>query len=128
MKYKNFEIPDNYIDKMVDTLNISIGEACEMWLVDNNKIEETQEQKQLTQKAKDNNIKNVGYCDKERKPTTRTVKLDDNKIFLIKLLEQALLDSDIQCVIENAQKTITFTYKDDNYSVNLTKHRPKKEK
>lgn len=128
MKYKNFEIPDNYIDKMVDTLNISIGEACEMWLADNNKIEETQEQKQLTQKAKENQVKNIGYSDKERKPTTRTIKLDDNKIFLIKLLEQALLNGDIQCVIENAQKTITFTYKGDNYSVNLTKHRPKKEK
>ena len=128
MKYKNFEIPNNYIDKMVDTLNISIGEACEMWLTDNNKIEETQEQKQLTQKAKENQVKNIGYSDKERKPTTRTVKLDDNKIFLIKLLEQALLENDIQCVIENAQKTITFIYKGDNYSVNLTKHRPKKEK
>lgn len=128
MKYKNFEIPDSYIDKMVDTLNISLGEACEMWLADNNKIEETKEQKQLTQKAKENQIKNIGYRDKERKPTTRIIKLDDNKIFLIKLLEQALLENDIQCVIENTQKTITFIYKGDNYSVNLTKHRPKKEK
>ena len=128
MKYKNFEIPDNYIDKMIDTLNISIGEACEMWLVDNNKIKETQEQKQLTQKAKENNVKNVGYSEKERKPSTRTIKFDDNKIFLIKLLEQALLNSEIKCNIENAQKTISFNYQGDSYSINLTKHRPKKEK
>ena len=126
MKYKNFEIPNNYIDKMVDTLNISIGEACEIWLADNNKIEETQEQKDLTKKAKDNNIKNVGYSEKERKPSTRIIKPDETKILLIQILAQALVGSEIECNIENVQKTITFNYKGDSYSVNLTKHRLKK--
>ena len=95
-------------------------------LADNNKIEETQEQKQLTQKAKENQVKNVGYSEKERKPSTRVIKPDETKILLIQILAQALVGSEIECNIENVQKTITFNYKGDSYSVNLTKHRSKR--
>ena len=38
MKYKNFEIPDNAIDNLMDNLDISLADACELWLADNGKI------------------------------------------------------------------------------------------
>ena len=45
MKYNGFEVPDKEIDKLQETLEISIAEACELWLADNGKIvNEEQEQ------------------------------------------------------------------------------------
>ena len=55
MKYKNFNVPDEEIDKLVNALGISIVEACEMWLSDRDLIEdETVEE--LTAKAQKNRI------------------------------------------------------------------------
>lgn len=45
MKYNGFNIPDNEIDKMVDALEISIAEACELWLADHDKMVNEEQEK-----------------------------------------------------------------------------------
>lgn len=53
MNYKGHEIPDKEIDKMMDKLDISLGEACEMILADKEIIvDKTVEE--LTKKAHKN--------------------------------------------------------------------------
>ena len=57
---------------------------------------------------------------KERKP--REKKIDDEKKSIIEIIHKALVENGYNAVISNIDKTIDFGV----YTVNLTKHRPKK--
>ena len=75
MKYnyngKNYNVPDEEIDKVMDKIDCSIAEACEMWLSDHDVIENEQVE-ELTKKATKNRITatihNAKGEKKERKP------------------------------------------------------------
>ena len=55
MQYKSYNVPDKEIDNLVEKLDISIAEACEMWLSDKDIIE-NETIKELTEKATKNRI------------------------------------------------------------------------
>ena len=38
MEYKNYKIPDADIDTLVDNLQVSIFDACELWLSDHGEV------------------------------------------------------------------------------------------
>lgn len=62
----------------------------------------------------------------ERKKTERKkpVKVaDDDKIAIIQALNEVISANYTDVVVENAEKTISFSLNGANYSINLTKHR-----
>lgn len=124
MKYKNFEIPDNAIDNLMDNLDISLADACELWLADNGKIENEE------QTALDKNAKTQGRhyeSTKERKPAKKERKVDKDKAEILRLIQKAFDDHpDIVIMGQKTETELYLEYDDVKYTVKLTKHRPKK--
>ena len=124
MKYKNFEIPDNAIDNLMDNLDISLADACELWLADNGKI------KNEEQTALDKNAKTQGRhyeSTKERKPAKKERKIDKDKAEILRLIQKAFDDHpDIVIMGQKTETELYLEYDDVKYTVKLTKHRPKK--
>lgn len=60
----------------------------------------------------------------ERKPKEK--KVDETKRSLIEIVRSALFENEIYCEVTNVEKTIDFNLNGEQYSLNLTKHRPKK--
>lgn len=122
-------IPDEYIDKMVDKLGLSIDEACELWL-DDNGLQENEEQKALDEKAKKNRITATIHqakaTTKEKKERKSTRKEDTTKESLIKLLAESLATVAIDIKIENVGKLISFKVGDDEFKLDLKRTRKPK--
>ena len=88
----------------------------------------------MTEKAKA--IKIRGDSEEKKKKTTRQPKIDELKVSILQYIadrmqsrhcciEEDEWDFD-KIFIKNPQKEITFTVDDCEYSLTLTKHRPKK--
>ena len=135
MKYtfnnKTYNIPNEEIDKLTESLDISIAEACEMWLSDHDMIvNETVEE--LTKNAQKNRvtgtIHNAKGEKKERKP--REKKENPLKKEIIGLIYNLFKTeySDIASIsITNAEKYVDLTIGDREFTINLIEHRKKKE-
>lgn len=126
----SYNIPNEEIDKMVKSLNISIFEACETWLVDNEKIE-NDVVKELTQKANKNRITaTIHQAKGEKKPRkAREKKINPLKKELIQIIYKALFSevNDIHSItVTNDEKYIDITVGDREFTVNLVEHRKKK--
>lgn len=133
MKYtynkKVYNIPDEEIDKLVDTWEISINEACEMWLSDNDKIKnETVEE--MTKKASKNAITQTIHGakgeKKERKP--REKKENPLKKQIISAILEGIKGIDGKIEVENDEKYINLWVEGRSFTINLVEHREKKEK
>ena len=125
MKYNGFEVPDKEVDKLVDTLEISIADACELWLADNGKIVNEEQEKANRQAETAPRRYEQGTA--PRKKVKKERKIDYNKADLLQIIKDALFDD--ENVVITGQKTETelyFSYFDEKYTVKLTKHRPKK--
>lgn len=61
-----------------------------------------------------------------KKATTRERKIDDDKLTIFTLIQQSLIDPDISDLTCKNEAEISFSYKGSEYTVKLTKHRPKK--
>ena len=125
MKYNGFEVPDKEVDKLVDTLEISIADACELWLADNGKIVNEEQEKANRQAETAPRRYEQGTTKKKKVKKER--KIDYNKADLLQIIKDALFDD--ENVVITGQKTETelyFSYFDEKYTVKLTKHRPKK--
>ena len=131
MKYKfngkELEIPDNEIDKMVDTLEISISEAIDIWLFDNDYIE-NEVVNELDKKAKENGIKHQARSTevKERKKVER--KPDQIKDSLVENLAEILKEYATNIQIVKVGKLIEFDIGDDHYKLDLIRQRKPKGK
>jgi hypothetical protein len=113
-------------------LKCSKDEAIELWLFDNDKIE-NEEAEVLSQKAKDNRITaTIHKAKAEYKPKTqreRVKKDDPTKEGIIKAIAEmwpTLNAEDI--VVVNSGKLITFRIGADTYKLDLIRQRPPKEK
>ena len=135
MKYtyngKSINIPDNELDKLVDTLEISLFEAIDIWLTDNDfKVNETV--KELEKKAKDNRITATIHQaksseKKERKKVER--KADQVKDNLIERLKEYLESIGFANVnITKIGKMIEFDFETDHYKLDLIRQRKPKDK
>lgn len=134
MKYivndKTYNVPNDEVNKLVDTLEISIAEACEMWLSDHDIIvNETVEE--LTKKAQKNRVTATIHDakgeKKDRKP--REKKENPLKREIIRQIYCAMLAFDGKkdyVSIKNDEKYIDFSIEGREFTINLVEHRKKK--
>ena len=127
MKYKGHDISDAEIDKMMDSLDISLEEACETILCDMG-IEENETVEKLTAKAQKNRITNTIHDAKGvKKPRER--KENPLKKQIIQAIYTVIANeiaSNVNTFVRNDEKYIDFTIGNREFTVNLVEHRPKK--
>ena len=113
---------------LMKSLDISREEAEQLWEDDNNDYE-SDEMKEMAEKAKKNGLLKVGA--RQAGPTTekkpRERKPNEDKRFLIDCLFDSLKDFD-NCEIVNPERQIDFLLNGVHYSVTLTAHRAPKNK
>ena len=129
-KGKKVNIPDDEIDTLVDKLDLSIAEACELWLEDN-ALQVNEEQEELDKKAKASRITatiHEAKATKERKERKVVRKEDTTKENIIKALAERLEELATEVKIENVGKLITFKLGDDNFKLDLIRQRKPKAK
>lgn len=134
MKYlvngKTYNVPNDEVNKLVDTLEISIAEACEIWLSDHDIIvDETVEE--LTKKAQKNRVTATIHDakgeKKERKP--REKKENPLKKEIIQAIFSGIcqnIRTDGEIIITNDEKYLDFNVDGREFTVNLVEHRKKK--
>lgn len=133
MLYKNYNVPDKEIDNLMEKLDLSISDACEMWLSDNGIIEnETVEE--LTKKAQKNRITATIHGakgeKKERKPREKKenpLKKEIIDAIFYYLSNKENLNFTIDEIkVTNKEKYIDFISNDREFTINLVEHRKKK--
>lgn len=127
MKYnfngKEINIPDAEIEKNMKVLDISKDEAIEMWLDDNDYME-NEEAEALTEKAK--TVKRYEKSDRPRKKIVKERKVDEEKKRLLNFCRIPIEGAGgIITNIKN-EAEFSFTFGENCYTVKLVKHRPPK--
>lgn len=130
MKYKGHNIPDQEIDKMMDKLDISMAEACEMILSDRDVVK-NEVVEELTKKATKNRVTATIHQAKGEKKERKAREKKENplkkaiigKIFDFLSVEYGDL---MQIHLRNDEKYIDFTIDDREFTINLVEHRKKK--
>lgn len=122
---KNVKVAKKWVDTACQKLDIDVDSALEMWLEDNDYLE-NQEQNALDKKAKENKIK-LGATEKtERKKVIRERKPNIVKENIIKNLENCVKSFATDVKVENVGKIITFSYENKQFKIDLTEKRVKK--
>ena len=137
MKYtykgKVYNVNDNDIDNLMEKLDISLSEACEMWLSDKDMIkDETVEE--LTAKAQKNRITSTIHKAKGEKKERKAREKKENplKQEIINSLFYFLSDKGNinftinEITISNKEKYIDFISNDRSFTINLVEHRKAK--
>lgn len=125
---KEVNINDKEIDKLVDTLGISVDEAIQTILEDNG-YEVNEEVERLTKQAKDNKITaTIHGAQKVRTKREVVRKEDPDKENLVDWIANFLKDnvSIENLEITNKGKLIEFEYLGNKYKLDLVKRRPAK--
>lgn len=128
---KVVNIPTHELERNMRLLKISRDEALELWLFDNEYID-NDEEKALTAKAKENRITaTIHQAKAEYKQKTqreRVVKEDKVKESIVQAIADLLPSLDATEVnIEKKGKLITFKVGEDTFKVDLIRQRPPKE-
>jgi tyrosine-protein phosphatase YwqE len=131
MKYKyenkEYDIPDTLIDKYVDTLGISISEAIDIWLEDND-IKVSEETLELEKKAKENGVRHQAKSSTPREKKKVERKPDQVKDSLVESLAEILKEYATNIQIVKVGKLIEFDIEDDHYKLDLIRQRKPKGK
>lgn len=122
------------IQKHMQVLGLTREQAEQLWEDDNSDFV-SEEMAEMERKAKAN--RRYEQSDKPRAKAKKKVKIDEEKVRLMELFNYCLLEPDriddelpfkIEFVsVVNDQKEITFSVGENEYSLVLTKHRPKKQ-
>lgn len=122
MKYelngKTINIPNAEIDTFVTKYSLSQDEAIQLWLEDNDYLE-NEVVNALVEKTKGQ--RHYEKSTRERKSPTKERKVDEEKKRLLNLL---MKDITVDSVKNEAE--FSFHIGDNNYTVKLVKHRPPK--
>ena len=135
MKYKNFNIPDEEIDKLMDGLDISLEEACETYLFDHDMME-NKEVDEMSKKATKNRItatihgakgekKERKPREKKENPLKKTIIYGIHDYFLDEIGH--VFDRNTTISIRNDEKYIDLVIDGREFTINLVEHRKKKE-
>lgn len=134
MKYKGYEIPNKEIDKMMDTLDISLEEACEVYLFDHD-LTENEEVEEITKKATKNRITSTIHGakgeKKERKPREKKENALKKEI-ISHIFDSFFYDNvresypNLEISIRNNEKYIDLIIDGREFTINLVEHRKKK--
>ena len=117
------------VDSLQKQLKISEFEAIEMWLEDNGYLV-NEEQNALDMKAKGNKVKLTTSTEKPKAKTQRerVVKSNPDKEYIVGViadfLEEIVGKDNVN--IENKAKLITFSYKGEDYKLDLVQKRKSK--
>ena len=127
---KELNIPDEEIENLVKNLKITQEEAINIWLCDNEYIN-NEDIENLTQKAKENGTTKIkARKNVENKKTERNRKENTTKSFIIDFLFQKLAEigNIYNLKVENKEKIITFSLNNNNYKLDLIQKRAEKPK
>ena len=125
MTYKGFEVSDELIDKYVESLEISIEEACDLILEEQGKVKNADAEKvidELTAKSG----RRYEQSDKPRKKAEKVRKVDEMKGHLLDEVSALMEDLGAVIIARKTETETTFTYEGATYTFKLTKHRPPK--
>jgi len=117
-----------WVETSVEKLGTDMEDVLLMWLEDNDYLI-NEEQEELDQEAK-GKVKLVATNEKPKKKTQkeRVVKENPLKEQIIETLANALKNLEVDNLnIENKGKLITFSYKNEDFKVDLVQKRKKKE-
>ena len=117
-----------WAETSVERLGTDMEDVLLMWLEDNDYLI-NEEQEELDQEAK-GKVKLVATNDKPKKKTQkeRVVKENPLKEQIIETIANALKNLEVDNLnIENKGKLITFSYKNEEFKVDLVQKRKKKE-
>lgn len=126
---KKFNVPDDAIDKIMQTYDdISIADACELWLDDNEKIKNAEAEKMTAEAKKITRTVHKARSDekKERKP--REKKENPLKKQIISAIFEGIKGIEGKIEVENDEKYINLWVEGRSFTINLVEHREKKEK
>ena len=129
---KKIRIPDGDILRLKSTMKISAEEAVKIWLEDEG-ILHNEEQENLCKKAKDSGIMRTihGASAKtaETTPTQRerVKKENPTKGKIIAEVAKLLIEFADNVNVTNPEKLIEFTMNGNDYKLDLTQKRKKKE-
>lgn len=139
MKYnynnKSINIPDDYIQKMMDVFNINEEAAAKMYLEDEHYII-NDEVTELTTRAKENGV--GAKAPVAGRGGKRERKENPDKRAIISWLSDMIYEGDgmgesdwehpfENVITANPEREITFIYKGNEYSITLIQHRKPKE-
>jgi hypothetical protein len=123
---KNLTIPDSEIESAMKNLDLSKDEAIQMWLEDNEYLE-NEEQAELQAKASKVKIDHgAGGKVGEKKKVPRTVKVSDEKVALFDVLVGNLMENYENVDILKENKLIQVTVGGKVFKIDLIEQRPKK--
>lgn len=111
------------IKRYMEKLEISREEAEQLWQDDHDEVV-TPEMAEMERKAK--KIKRYEKSDTPRKKAERTRKVDAEKYFLLNLLYNSLKADELELGAKKNEAEFNFTYKGQDFTVKLIKHRPPK--
>ena len=129
---KKIRIPDGDILRLKSTMKISAQEAVQIWLEDEG-ILHNEEQENLCQKAKDSGIMRTihGASSKTAESTPvrreRTKKENPTKGKIIAEIAKLLGELADDVTITNPEKIIEFSMNGNDFKIDLTQKRKKKE-
>ena len=128
MVVKGVNIPDEWIDKQCETLDLSIDEAVDMYLSDKG-IVQNAEQEALNKTAGAVKVNHGAKSTADRKKVERKREPNAVKREIITNVRDFLADfaSIDSLTISNAEKYIDFEIDGRSFTINLVEHRkPKK--
>lgn len=103
-----------------EKLIVEIMRECE---ADGEPVTRAEAEEMADMEIKAKGIKRYEQAEPTKKPKVkREVKIDTEKVEILKIIEKALTDAGIPAIIVSEQKEIAF----GDFSVTLTKHRKKK--
>lgn len=122
---KKIRIPDAEIEKLMKQLDIPQDEAVETWLFDND-YEDNAEADEMTAKAK--TLRRYEKSDTARKKAVKERKVDEEKKRLLSGMRIYCEGAGgVMTEVKN-EAEFSFTFGENQYTVKLIKHRPKKNK
>lgn len=131
---KEIRIPDEDIERLVNTMDIDKDEAVEIWLEDEGYLI-NEEQEELCRLAKENkSIKIITAKSSKKTPKKKTQKErvrkpNPTKEMIIAKIAEILPTFATDVIIENKGKIITFKVGNDDFKIDLVqKRKPKEDK
>ena len=126
---KVVKIPQNEIDNLMKTLELTEQEATQTWL-DDNDYTTNEVVEELTKKAKENKttLINKARANVENKKTTRERKENPTKALIIAEIFNKLAEIEgiSQLKVENKEKLVTFSLNGNEYKIDLIQKRKSK--
>ena len=113
---------EQQIKVYMEKLQISREEAEQLW-EDDQEDYIGEEGEAMTEKAKE--VKRYEKGDKPRAKAKKERKIDENKKLILDKLHKAL-ETFVKITNVKTETEISFVYNDEEYTLKLTKHRPKK--